>query len=120
MILVRKPTGEPWFFVEEKPVSAGAFQQLFADHTQGGAPGDPVTMITYDRARSYAQTHGGRLLRDDEWDRAVATPGVVVGDGLYEWVESPPGKLEVREHGRSQIRPDKEQNDVTFRMAKDL
>jgi serine/threonine-protein kinase len=120
MILVRKPDGSPWFFVDEKPVSADAFRQLFSDHTQTGSPDDPVTMITYDRARSYAQTHQGRLLRDEEWDRAVATPGVVVNDALFEWVESPPSRLEVRQHAKSQVRPDQEQRDVTFRMAKDL
>jgi serine/threonine-protein kinase len=120
MILVRKRDGSPWFFVDEKPVSAGDFQKLFADHVQATGPDDPVTSISYDRARSYAQTRGGRLLRADEWDRATTTPGVVVSDGLYEWVESPEGSREVRQHGKSQVRPDKEQKDVTFRMAKDL
>jgi serine/threonine-protein kinase len=120
MHLVRKSDGRPWFFVEDKPVTADSFQQMFTDHAQPGGSDDPVVLISYDRARSFAETHGRRLLRTDEWDRATTTPGVVVADGLFEWVESPEGKREVRQHGKSQIRPDKEQKDVTFRMAKDL
>ena len=57
------------------------------------------------------------MLHSDEWDRAVTTPGVVVTDGLFEWVESPEAKREVRQHGKSQIRPDKEHKDVTFDPA---
>ena len=120
MILVRKRDGSPAFFVDEKPVTAGAFQKLFADHVQATGPDAPVIDVGYDRARSYAQTNGGRLLRPEEWDRAATTPGVVVSDGLYEWVESPEGSHEVRQHGKSQTRPGNAQKDVTFRMAKDL
>jgi len=120
MVLVHHPDGTPWFYVGDKPVTAGAFRELFAKHEQPGVSGDAVVMVTYDGARSYAQTQGGRLLRSDEWDRATVTPGVVVVDGLYEWVESPEGKRVVRQHGKNETRPDKEQKDVTFRMAKDL
>ena len=120
MVLVHHPDGSPWFFVAEQAVSAGAFAKLFADHQQTGGPDAPVVDVTYDAARSYAQTHGERLVRPDEWDRATSTPGVVVTDGLFEWVESPEGKHEVRQHGKSQVRPDKPQKDVTFRVAKDL
>ena len=63
-------------------------------------PSAPYSMIGYDEARSYAQTaRGGRLMRADEWDRAATAPGFVVADGLFEWVESPEGKREVRRHG---------------------
>jgi len=93
---------------------------LFADHTQpkqGGS--EPVVNISYDEARSYAQAHGGRLLRSDEWDAAVVTPGVMVADGLYEWVEAAEAKRVVRQHGKTLPRPDTGQNDVTFRVARD-
>jgi serine/threonine-protein kinase len=120
MILVRKPDGSPWFYVDEKPVGAGAFGSFATQHTQPGSPDDPVVMVTYDSARAYADSRSGRLLRPDEWDRAATTPGVVVSDGLFEWVESAPGHREVHQHGKPQVRPDKEQKDVTFRMAKDL
>jgi serine/threonine-protein kinase len=121
MVLVTKPDGKAWFYVDEKPITADAYQKMFADHKQGGMGDDPVVDVAYDAARSYAQSaRGGRLLRADEWDRAATTPGFVVTDGVYEWVESPEGKREVRQHGKSQARPDKGQKDVTFRVAKDI
>lgn len=118
MIVVKHPDGSPWFLVDEAPVPAAAFKKLFSDHVQPGAA-EAVVMVSYDGARSYASTRGGRLLRSDEWDAAVVTPGIVVADGLYEWVESPEGKRTVRQHGKVLQRPDKEQKDVTFRVAKD-
>ena len=42
-------------------------------------------------------------------------------DHLFEWVESPEGKRIVRQRGKpAQLRPDKDQKDITFRMAKDI
>ena len=120
MVLVTKPDGKAWFYVDEKPVTAGAFHAVFADHQQAGKPEDPVTDVDYDNARAYAQTAHGRLLRPDEWERAAATSGFAVVDGIFEWVESPEGKREVRQLGKSQTRPDKGQKDVTFRVARDI
>ena len=125
MVLVRRPGGAPWFYVDARPVTAAAFRQLFTHHDQGGAQGnddrDPVVMASYNEARSYAKTRGGRLLSSDEWSQAQATPGVTVTGKLFEWVESPDdtGKL-VRQPGKSLVRPDTPQNDVTFRMARSL
>ena len=119
MIMVKHPDGSPWFLVDGAPVPAAAFKRLFSTHAQPGAADAPTVLVGYDGARSYASTRGGRLLRSDEWDAAVTTPGVVVIDGLYEWVESPEGKRTVRQHGKALQRPDKEQRDVTFRVAKD-
>src|SRR5262249_49413155 len=89
MVLVKHPDGKPWFYVDEKPVTLSAYRSLYPDHQQPGGPDDPVVMISYDEARSYAKTKSGRLLRSDEWDAATVTPGVVVVDGVFEWVESP-------------------------------
>jgi serine/threonine protein kinase len=119
MVAVKKPNGSPWFFVDEKPVTATAFKQVFAEHQQPQGASDAVVMVSYDAARSYATTRGGRLLRSDEWDAATTSAGVVVADGVYEWVESPEGKRTVRQHGKTTVRPDKEQRDVTFRVARD-
>ena len=119
MALVKHPDGSPWFFVDQKPVSATDFKQLFQDHAQPMSD-DPVVEVSYDQARSYAKTRGGRLLRADEWDAAATTPGVTVSDGVLEWVESLEGKRTVRQHGKTLIRPDKPQKDVSFRVAKDL
>jgi len=109
------------FAVDEKPVTLGAYKAVFSDHKQAGAPDDPVANLTYDKARSYAKTQGGRLLRPDEWTRASTLPGFMVSPkGLLEWVESTEGKRTVVQHGKSEVRPDSPYKDVTFRMAKDL
>ena len=118
MILVKHADGKPWFTVDEAPVPAAAFKKLFSAHEQ--PDGTSVVQVSYDEARSYASTRGGRLLRSDEWDAATTTAGVIVEDGLFEWVESPEGKRTVRQHGKTLVRPDKAQKDVTFRVAKDL
>jgi len=117
MILVRKPDGTPWFYVDPQPVSASQFRQLFAKHEQAGAASDPVVMVSYNEARSYAQTLGCRLLTSDEWDSAITTPGVRVAGDLLEWVESPADSKQVRQRGKTLARPDTPQKDITFRMA---
>jgi hypothetical protein len=117
LVLVRKTDGSPWFYVYAKPVSAGAFRQLFAKHEQPGGINDPVVMVSYNEARSYAQTLGARLLTSDEWDSAMTTPGVGVSGNLREWVESPDETKIVRRRGTAEPRPDAAQKDITFRMA---
>ena len=119
-ILVKHADGSPWFYVDAQPVSAAAYQKLFAEHTQPGSPDDPAIDVSYDEARSYAKTRSGRLLRSDEWDAAAATAGVITRDGVYEWVESPEGKRTVRQSHKTLVRPDNPQADVSFRVAKDL
>jgi Sulfatase-modifying factor enzyme 1 len=118
MLLVTRPDGSPWLYVDARPVSADAFRSVFADHA--GSGDEPVVMISYDQARSYASTRDRRLLRGDEWDAASGLPAFVVADGLAEWVESPEGKREVRRKGKAEVRPDGPQKDVTVRMAKDI
>jgi hypothetical protein len=117
MILVRKPDGAPWFYVDPQPVSADRFHQLFGRHDQLGGPDDPVVMVSYNEARSYARTLGCRLLTSDEWDSAIATPGVRIAGDLLEWVESPADPKQVRQRGKTESRPDTPQKDITFRMA---
>ncbi|MBA3541736.1 MAG: serine/threonine protein kinase, partial [Deltaproteobacteria bacterium] len=121
MLLVRKADGSPRLYVESQPISLGEFQKLFAKHEQLGKPEDTLVSVSYNTARSYARTKGGRLLTSAEWDAAAVTPGFIVNDGLLEWVDSPDEKQRtVRGHGKKLIRPDKEHKDVTFRLAKDL
>ncbi len=120
MILVKRTDGSPWFYVDAEPITAAAYQTVFADHTQPGAPTDPAIDVSYDEARSFAKTRAGRLLRSDEWDAASVTPGVRTHPGTLEWVESPEGKRTVRQHGKTLVRPDNPQHDVSFRVAKDL
>lgn len=119
MVLVKKKDGAPWFLVDARPVSLGAFRQVFRKHEQPGDPDDAVVMASYNEARSFAETRGGRLLTSDEWDAAQATPGFKVSGNLLEWVDSPDDKgRKVRKVGASETRPDAAQKDVTFRMAK--
>ena len=118
MVLVKRGDGTT-FYVDAQPVSVAAFRQLFGKHEQAGGDADAVVMVSYNEARSYARTRGGRLLTSEEWDAAATTPGFRVAGDLLEWVESPDEKSKVvRQHGKSLVRPDKPQNDVTFRMAK--
>jgi serine/threonine protein kinase len=120
MLLVRHPDGSPWFYVDSNPVTVKEFRSVFARHTQPGNEDGSVVDVTYNEARSYAQTRGRRLLTTEEWDAASTTPNFIAVDGLYEWIESPDEhKRTVRQHGKSVLRPDKEQKDVTFRTAKD-
>jgi len=119
MVLVRRPDGTAWFYVDARPVSLAAFRALFGKHEQAGDPDDAAVMVSYNEARSYAKTRGGRLLTSDEWDSAAGTPGFRVSGDLLEWIESPDEKSKVvRQHGKSILRSDKAQKDVTFRMAK--
>ncbi len=120
MLLVKHGDGSPWLFVDAEPVSAATYHLVFTKHDQAGNPDAPVTDVSYDEARSFARTRGGRLLRSDEWDAAAVTAGFVVRDGIFEWVESFDTKKTVRQHGKTLTRADVAQKDITFRIAKDL
>jgi len=118
MLTVRKPDGTTWFFVDPQPITVREFRSVFAKHAQPGREEDPVVSVSYNEARSYAQTAGRRLMTSDEW--AAVTPGFIVSDGIYEWIDSEDDhKKLVRQHGKTLQRPDKDQKDVTFRTAKD-
>lgn len=107
-------------YVDAEPVSAARFRKVFADHVQPGKPDDPVVLVKYDEAQAFARTSNGRLLRAEEWTAASKTRGFIAVDKLWEWVESPKEARKVVRHGKMQCRPDKELEDVTFRMAVDV
>jgi eukaryotic-like serine/threonine-protein kinase len=119
MLLVRGKDGAQ-FYADAKPVSARAFTELFKTHAarQPGNPDDVVISISYNEARSFAKTRGGRLLTADEWTAAAATPGFVSLDKVYEWVDSPSDQKTVIQHDGRASRPDAPHRDVTFRMAR--
>ena len=119
MIEVGLPEGGT-LYVDAEPVTIAEFKQVFADHKQAGKPDDAVTGVSYDEAQAFARTSNGRLLRAAEWTAASTTPGFIAVDKMWEWVESPKEKRIVVQHGKSANRPDKEQKDVTFRMARDI
>jgi len=122
MLVVRKSDGSPLFYADPKPVTVAAYRQLFSNHQQGGgAADDPVVMVSYTEARSYAATRGGRLLTNDEFDAVSVAQGFSAApSGLHEWVDSPDEKKKtVRQVGKAQFRPDAKHKDVTFRVARD-
>ncbi len=121
MVLIRRGDGSPWFYVDKRPVTERAYAQVFGDHPQSGDPDGAVVLVSYDGARSFARTRSGRLLRNEEWDAATATPGVVVSDRNFEWVESPEGSRTIRQRGKTEVRDSGAgQGDVTFRVARDF
>jgi serine/threonine protein kinase len=120
MLLVARANGAPWFYVDARPVSAATYREVFATHDPSAKPDAPVVNVTYNEARSFVTTRGGRLLTSEEWDAAARTPSFVATEGIYEWVDSPGDKKTIRQRGFNQIRADAKHRDVTFRMAKDL
>ncbi|HUS27877.1 MAG TPA: protein kinase [Kofleriaceae bacterium] len=123
MILVKKPDGAPWFFVDAKPVTVSSFKAFFADHKQTtGGPDDSVTDIKYSEAQAYLSGKQGRLLTAEEYEAAAKSPGFVPTKDVGELLRSDdPSKRLVRTPGgKIETRADTSQKDVTFRMAKDL
>ncbi len=123
MVLVVKPDGTPWFFVDARPVTAAEFATAFPKLKQPSAvaAGKPVVNAPYNFAKAYAQTAGKRLLLATEWEAAAITPGVIASPTQLEWVGPAVGKLApVRAPGKAATRPLAGQKDVTFRLAKDL
>ena len=124
MALVRNPDGSPAFFVERAPVSHGAYAKVFPKQKKPSPKldGKPVTGVAYNFARAYAQSAGRRLLTADEYDAALATPGVEAAPpGLWEWVDAGEGDQKtVRRPGDAAKRPQTGQKDVTFRLALDI
>jgi serine/threonine protein kinase len=119
MLLVKKKDGAP-FYADAKPVRLDAFRQVFKTHDQKGNPDDAVVMVSYNEARSYAQTRGNRLLTVEEWDLAAAVEGFVSDGQLLEWIDSPGDKEKtIHKRGSTATRPDQKHKDVTFRMGRD-
>lgn len=126
MLLVRKTSGEPWFFVDARPVSHDQLAEQLPDKkARGGSQGKkPATRVRYSEAVSYAGAVDKRLLTPDEWLAASRTEGFEPAE-LWEWVDDgsrgsqamqsvrrPPDKLTRR-------RPSGH-DDVGFRCARDL
>ncbi len=123
MVLIRKPDGAPWFFVDARPITGAEFAAAFPKLKKPSAAmrDKPVVNAPYNFAKAYAQTANKRLLTAEEWEAAVITPGVIASPSQLEWVSPAVGKeAPVRAPGKAAMRPLAGQKDVTFRLAKDL
>lgn len=96
---------------------------------KAGGPRDPrallpVAGVPHSEAAAFAERHGGRLPRRNEWDRIRKTRGVLFPDPtLWEWVEDKAGKRRawaVNSAGkRERRRTYRKYRDVTFRIVWD-
>ncbi len=131
MVLVLRPDGTPWLFVDARPVTHGAYARLFPKQKKPSPKLDaqPVTSVAYNFARAYASGAGMRLLRASEYDAALAAAGVEpTPAGMFEWVapddpdadEKKGDKKLVRAGAKQASRAQTGHKDVTFRLAADV
>jgi serine/threonine-protein kinase len=123
MLLVSRPDGMPWFFVDVRPVTGAEYAAAFPKLKKptAAAAGKPVVNAPYNFAKAFAETVGKRLLTAEEWDAAVITTGVIASPVQFEWVSPAVGKnAPVHAPGKVQQRPLTGHKDVTFRLARDL
>lgn len=125
MLLVNRPDGAPWFFVDARTVSRGDHAALFPQQVtaQDPPPAEPVTGVSFDEARAFAQRKGKRLLTAAEWRAAAAVEGFEPAGGLWEWVTDASGRREQHTtiHRRQGVatRGGANASDVTFRLGLD-
>lgn len=125
MVLVRKPDGSPWFFVDKRPVRHGEYAAAFPRRKQSNPRVNhrPVTDVSYVHAQSFARANGKRLLRAAEWAALTRAPGVELAARLWEWVDDEAtGDQQAVRKGADQSakRNAVGHRDVTFRLAMDL
>jgi hypothetical protein len=123
MLLVTRPDGAPWFFVDARAVSRGDYAALFPQHVmaQDQPPAEPVTGISFDQALAFAQRKGKRLLSAAEWRAATRVQGFEPAAALWEWVTDAAGRREQHTtiHRRQGVatRGGANASDVTFRLG---
>ncbi|MBK9037276.1 MAG: protein kinase [Myxococcales bacterium] len=123
MVLVTRPDGTPWLFVDARPVTAAEWAKGFPKlkAPKAKALTLPVVNAPYNFAKAYAQTVGKRLLTDEEWQAAVITPGVIASPSQYEWIAPAVGKqAPVRAPGKQAMKPLAGGADITVRLGRDL
>jgi tRNA A-37 threonylcarbamoyl transferase component Bud32 len=125
MLLVNRPDGAPWFFVDARTVRHGDYAALFPQHVQAleQPSTEPVTGVSFDQAREYAQSKGKRLLTAAEWRAAAGVQGFEPAGALWEWVTDASGRREQHTtiHRRQGVatRGGANAGDVTFRLGMD-
>lgn len=70
------------FFIDRVEVSNKAFQKAFPSHVfPPGADNHPVSLVTWEEAKSYCERLDKRLPTEEEWEKAARGP-----DGrIYPW-----------------------------------
>ena len=124
MLYVPPLAGMRGFFVDRAAVTNAAYAEKVKAHRYAKALGDrPVTGASFAQAQAYARKRGKRLLRTDEWDRALAADRFApAGMRIWEWVDDGvPSARErhVRKGGESGHRPPAGRPDIGFRLALD-
>ena len=129
MLLVRKPDGAPWMFIGAAPVSLGDYSTARPTEKKPGRNKrenrKPVLQVSYDQARSYALSAGGRLPTPEEYAAAAALEGFTAPPKLLEWVDDgargaqTPRSVRGAPDVADKLRPTPHAN-VTFRLARDL
>ena len=66
------------FYVDARPLGVEIYKKFRPQHAQAGPPSEPTVNVSYNDARSYVGTYGGRLLTSAEWDAAAVAPGFIV------------------------------------------
>ena len=116
------------FYVDRAPVTNAEYAQFRVQHKYARKDADrPVTGVPYDYAVEYARFRKKRLLREGEWDAAVATASFVpAGMKLVEWIDDGSGKAgsaadrAVRGvNGKAARKPPAGDASTTFRLALD-
>lgn len=128
MILVRRASGEPWFFTDAAPVTHAEYAALFPNRKQpirGARARRPVTSVRFRYAESFAEAVGKRLLTPEEWAAAAAAEGFIPAEDRWEWVADGSEGSQARQSVRK-LPAEIEQRrpvghaDVTFRCGRNL
>src|SRR5690606_17819492 len=91
MMLVARPDGSPWLYVDIEPVSLERFAADFPDqktlHRSRRRNQVPVVDVAFAAAEAHAAALDKRLLTPEEWAAAETVLGWQSAGELWEWVD---------------------------------
>ena len=77
------------FLIDRDLVRQKAFSRAFPDHEFASSAPEALALgLTYDQARAFCESEGGRLPTEFEWQAALERGGVAVEAGTLEWTAS--------------------------------
>jgi eukaryotic-like serine/threonine-protein kinase len=129
MMLVARPDGTPWFFIDVAPVSHGAFAAAYPalkkPQRQKKKNALPVVEVSYAEAEAHGESLGKRLPKDDEWAAAETVIGWTSAGELWEWVDDGSRGAQARRAiraagGKQDRRVPRGYPNVTYRLVQDL